>query len=178
MVRKRRCWVVLLASTVALLGLTGCVVRGAGLTGISLDGAGHWVVVLAWSCHRPDVVSVWHEDDSNTADPDIIDAQLAAPADNPAPASPAAGEAMTMTVDIFNPPADWTVEKAPQPLDPSLTYRVAGGTHDNSWSTAAVDFRLADLDGIGPGQVLYPDSDGRNLVTSMAEFEKAATRRC
>lgn len=177
MVRRLSCWSAFLASAVALLGLTSCGVRGDGLTGISVDGAGHWVLVLAWSCHPPDGVVVWHNDDSNTADPDITDAQLTGPTGSTAQASPAAGKAMTMTVDIFNPPPDWTVRKAGQPLDPSLTYHAEGGTRDNNWSTASVTFRLDDIAGIGPGQVLYEDH-GKNVVAPMEEFEKAATRRC
>ncbi|AWS46862.1 hypothetical protein [Streptosporangium sp. 'caverna'] len=153
---------------VALLaGLTGCSVRTGGITGISVDDAGHLTVVLAWCGRGPDVVIVYHDPVGPETNPAAVDAEYRPPA--------LGGKGASFR---FDAPSDgWTVVPKPLIPAPGVTYRVYGATHDNSSSTANVGFEAGDVAKLKPGLVLVQRYDEKkqdavDVVMSLREFER------
>ena len=75
----------------------------------------------------------------------------------------------------------WTVTEPFASLKAGQTYHLYGWTTDNTSSAVAVDFTVADLTAMKPGQVRYlsghADSSGNNdleVVTSVAQFQQHA----
>ncbi|GAA3469013.1 hypothetical protein GCM10018965_035660 [Nonomuraea roseola] len=158
--------------SVLMAALTGCSVPSNGVTGISVDEAGHLTVVLAWCGRAPDVVIVYHDRAPGEAagtpgDPTVTDATYEAPALH--------GQRASFRIDA--PSDGWTA--APEPLipNPAITYTVFGGTRDNSNSTMSVSFQADDAAKLTPGSVLVQGYDERrqthvDVVLPLREFEQ------
>ncbi|MDX3850191.1 hypothetical protein [Streptomyces sp. AK02-01A] len=149
----------------------GCTVPTAGVTGISVTEEGQPLGVLV-VCHDHMDVAVLYTD-----------------GDKPDDLSKTVGRwSRTDPVTGFTTwPLDtggdgWTVERSSSGrLAPDKTYTLFGGTHDNSWSTASVDFTVGQLAALVPGEVRYytGERDGDADVyrtTSMADFRSVACR--
>lgn len=163
-----------LLSVVPLVIAVGSVVQGCGvpadgLTGVARDTAGHLVVVLAWCGHAPNGVTIYHDNPSNTNDPNIVDDSFRAPALH----------GNTAVVNIDQPAGGWTRTAAQKILSNAVEYSAYGWTSDNSYSTRAVDFKLSTVAALKPGQVLFQDTKTNNdLVASQDDFVGHAAKLC
>jgi hypothetical protein len=170
-----RKWMSVVLGGALLAGITGCSVRTSGITGISVDDAGHLTAVLAWCGRGPDIVIVYHDPvgpETNpaagtTKDSNAVDAEYRPPA--------LGGKGASFRFDA--PSGGWTV--VPKPLIPvsGITYGVYGATHDNSSSTAHVGFEAGDVAKLKPGLVLVQRYDEKkqdavDVVMSLREFER------
>ncbi|WP_432931674.1 hypothetical protein ACQPZZ_12260 [Microbispora sp. CA-135349] len=170
-------------------GATGCTVPTNGITGLSVDRAGHLVIVLAWCGRQPDGVTIYHErypedptpatydpDGTEPADPSIVDASYLAPR--------VAGETASFRLDA--PGDGWRADRELPSLDPTVTYWAYGWTNDNSYSTSHAEFQPGDADKLRrePGTVLVKEYDDRKgkLVDALiprAEFDRRGqTEEC
>ncbi|MFE7596766.1 hypothetical protein [Streptomyces sp. NPDC057494] len=163
-----------LPTAVCLLALTGCTAPIAGVTGVTVTAEGEPLGVLL-VCH------------------DGIDAAVLYPADPP-PADPSAEEAEDAKEPEYTD--SWTAEEAvtdyttwpltgpaggggltpdapPHALKPGQLYTVYGAAQDNSWSTDAHSFTLADLTKLRPDQVAYTYDD-EVRTTTVADFRAHA----
>lgn len=161
---------------VLVAGLTGCTVPIGGDTGISVDEAGHLIVVLTWCGRSPDAVVVYHDPAPAKTDsaagtaknPSVVDADYQAPA--------LGGQSASFRLDA--PSGGWTVTPKPLIPDPAITYTAYGATHDNSSSTRSVSFEADDVAKVKPGLVLVQRYDEKkqddvDVVMSLREFERA-----
>ncbi|MFE9040026.1 hypothetical protein ACFY9F_30980 [Streptomyces sp. NPDC012421] len=67
----------------------------------------------------------------------------------------------------------WTTERETTRLDKGRSYRLYGGTADDSWSTVPVEFTPEDLTRLKPGQVRYTLND-EIRTTSLDDFRDGA----
>lgn len=75
----------------------------------------------------------------------------------------------------------WTVTTPMPALEPEARYHLYARTKDGSWSAQGPDFTLAELQALGPGEVLYWNGDWgadqntpTNAVADLAEFASDA----
>ncbi|MFF3759132.1 hypothetical protein [Streptomyces sp. NPDC002185] len=158
-----------LPTAVCLLALTGCTVPVAGVTGVTVSARGEPLGVLL-VCHDRIDTAVLHPDDpaerdtEDAGEPEWTDSWTA---EEPVTAyttwpltAPAGGGGLTR-------------DAAPHALEPDRLYRVYGTTRDNSWSTDAHSFTLADLKRLRPDQVAYTDGD-EVRTTTLTDFRARA----
>ncbi|WP_055483182.1 hypothetical protein [Sphaerimonospora mesophila] len=150
-----------LAGVLLAAGVTGCTVATNGHTGISVDAAGHLVVVLAWCGPAPDGVTIYHDrtPPGPSGEPSIADASYEA-------------HALTGQAASFRPdaPSDgWTLSTGHFRPDPLITYVAYGWSNDNTHSTTHVQFKIADLARLQPGKVLMWSD---NTLVSQEEFDR------
>ncbi len=82
---------------------------------------------------------------------------------------------------LANPSPEWREEQPLAALKRNTRYTLYGWTEDSSWSAEAVEFSLADLARLEPGQILYwggdPDGPrGGNVVATQEQFREDACR--
>ena len=147
--------VVVIAVTGAAVSVSavGCGTAARGLAGVSRSADGGAVVELAWCGEQaPSAVTVWHEDPTNTADPEVIDVTFRAGA--------IVGNAST--IDLGSPALPWTRMGEKRTLSQGVTYSAGGFFPHNTAATLPVDFQLSDLDGLSTSAVRYDEYDQRS----------------
>ncbi len=144
------------AMLVAATLLAACSVESTGVTGVGLDEAGGLVGYIQMCSDRIDGTT-FYETDSDTL----------GRWDAPGPVTDFA----TWSLDE---PGDWTAAQTYTQPSRGKEYSLFGGTSDDSTSSQHVTFRLNDLDGMNPGEVLFGDSSvGFKRVTE-EEFRRHA----
>lgn len=143
----------------AALILAGCTVPVAGVSGIGVDANGHPVGYLMVCHDHINAAQLGHGQDVWDGSWDAI--------------QPVTGFA---TFDLADPGSEWSVDRPLATLTPQDTYTFYGATSDNSWSTASIDFTLADLAQLEPGEVRYWSSRGSSgyVVGTAADFQAHA----
>ncbi|MEE3918948.1 hypothetical protein V2I01_12435 [Micromonospora sp. BRA006-A] len=66
-------------------------------------------------------------------------------------------------------------------IDAQAAFRVPGATHDNSFRTEGVDFRITELAELRPGSVLVTDFDDSGEVlrtVPLDEFTRMGEKAC
>jgi hypothetical protein len=137
------------------LAVSGCTVPVAGVSGIGVDGEGNPVGYLM-ACHD-------HVDTAELAHgKDVWDGSWRS-------SKPITGLA---TVNLANPELGWSVGQHLSALAAGHSYAFYGSTTDNSWSTASIEFTLADLAQLQPGSVRYWSRGGQGgyTVGTVADF--------
>ncbi|WP_282696885.1 hypothetical protein [Streptomyces sp. CC208A] len=153
------------AGTAALL-LTGCSVPPAGLTGVSVAEDGTPLGILLM-CHDHVDGAVLH--------PDGLPPESREVTGEWRHDGPVTGFTTWPLLPTASAPAAerWTAEQEATRLEKGRTYRLYGGTEDNSWSTVAVSFTPEDLARLKPGQVRYTMGD-ETRTTSLDDFRDRA----
>ncbi|MEU3186027.1 hypothetical protein ABZ707_17765 [Streptomyces sp. NPDC006923] len=162
-----------LATAVCAAAVTvqGCTVPTAGVTGISVTEDGRPLGVMVVCHDHMDVAELYTDGDKPDAPSKTVGRW--------ARTDPATG---FTTWPLDEGGDGWTVERSSSgALAPHRVYTLFGGTNDNSWSAASVDFTVGHLAALAPGQVRYytgeRDSDGDIYrTTSMADFRAVACR--
>jgi hypothetical protein len=151
-------WV--LATTLAT---SGCeTVAFGGRTGVSVDSAGHPVVVLVVCEGAVDVIDVYTGEGEHAR---VVGRWVSA--------TPVSG---AQSVNLSSPPATWPARTTLEPLKEGVEYTAGGGTTTNEWATAYVSFTTDALLRVKPGQVLFQEydqssDDGRDVVVDAATFQ-------
>jgi hypothetical protein len=162
----RRRWRLIAAALVLASPLlaTGCSVPAAGVVGVGLDELGRPVGYLRVCHDHIDGTTLYHDDSEDLG-------------------SWSASEPVTDFArwSLADPAPEWRQEQPLVKLTVNTRYTLYGGTDDNSWSAEAVDFSLADLGRLEPGQVLYWGGDpngprGGNVVATQEQFKEDACR--
>ncbi len=134
---RRRC-VTAFAMVAAVVALSGCSVEVAGVTGVGLDANGDLVGFIQMCDHHVDGATLYRSDDDELgrwqADEPVTD---------------------FVSWSLSDPGRGWTAERRYSTPSGTDEYSLYGWTADNSWSTEHVTFRLSDLDGMQPGEVMY-----------------------
>jgi hypothetical protein len=141
---------------IALVLSTGCSVKTTGVTGVGIDRSGKLVGYVQMCSDRIDGTSLYETDGDTLGRWD------------------APGAVTDFATWTLNDPGDWTAtERVTAPSsDKELSIYV--WTNDYSTSSEHVTFRLKDLDGMKPGEVLYGDSSVGFRRVSEAEFQRHA----
>ncbi len=155
--------------TVLCLGLifvvAGCynATEIAGVNGVTVDAQNRPVLLVVVCRGYIDGVNVYgaHQGDDKTKQQPIGRWESALKA---------AGQQRELPVLSPSPPG-WTVIKAPPMLREGVSYAAIGFTNDTKWEARQLNFTLAQLAGLSPGQVLY-----ENQVTSREHFNEEACR--
>ncbi|WP_426365123.1 hypothetical protein [Streptomyces sp. E-08] len=163
-----------LPTAFCLLALTGCTVPIAGVAGVTVTAEGEPLGVLL-VCHDGIDAAVLYPADPPPADPA---AEVAEDAKEPEYTdSWTAKEAVTdyTTWPLTGPAGGGglTPDAPPHALKPGRLYTVYGATQDNSWSTNAHSFTLADLKKLRPDQVAYTYDD-KVRTTTVTDFRAHA----
>ncbi|MCW3817786.1 hypothetical protein ONA91_25375 [Micromonospora sp. DR5-3] len=157
------------AALITVAGLTACSPEIKGVTGVSVDGSGQPVAMLAWcASHPPDVVLLFDAtaDDRHPrrTEWDWPGREYRVPDDATSPA----------TVPLTGFP--------PSTLPTGVVdFAMYAATDDNSFSAARVTFRLADLAGLKPGLVLvtgYQDESESLRELTLEEFARRGAEEC
>ncbi|MDP9863267.1 MULTISPECIES: hypothetical protein [Streptosporangium] len=158
-------WLKITLAVVVIMGATACTPPIAGSTGVSVDAAGHPIIVLAW-CDgaTPEDVIVSHDepysgvlgadtlgDHSNlpsitASTHSVEDAEFSAPDLD--------GQSASVRLDA--PTGGWTAEPKPLVLKPGVTYNAFGGKGrgNSRINTSWVSFTAESVARLKPGQVL------------------------
>lgn len=144
------------AMLIAATLVAGCSVESTGVTGVGIDESGGLVGYVQMCSDRIDGTTL------NETDGDTL-GRWDAP-----------GAVTGYAAWSLDDPDDWTaIQPYTQPSS-GKEYSIYGGTKDDSTSSRHVTFKLKDLDGMNPGEVLYGDSSfGFERVTE-AEFRRHA----
>lgn len=142
----------------AALVLSGCTVPNAGVSGIGVDAQGNPVGYLM-VCHD-------HVNAAEIAHDNVWDGHWES-------AQSITGFA---TFDLADPEPGWSVLRPLATLTSGDTYTFYGSTRDNSWSTTHIDFTLADLAQLQPGEVRYRSryAPSKYAVVTVADFRANA----
>jgi hypothetical protein len=159
-------------ATTGLALLTSCTVPVDGVTGVRVNRSGVLLGVIA-SCEHRINAAVMYETSGSTA----------------SEAGPTLGS-WDLHGDSTRAALTWsltdstslaaTSDEAPHHLPARRLISVYGATHDNSYSTSAVSFRLSNTTSLRSGQILTLDLDSietgreRNKVVSVREFQRLA----
>lgn len=151
-------------ATVVALVTTGCTVEARAIAGVGVGADGGPVGFLQVCSDHIDAATVYQ------TDKDHLGTWTVTPA--------ATGFA---TWPLASGGNGWAVTEPFANLKAGQTYHLYGWTKDNTSSAVAVDFTVADLAAMKPGQVRYPagraDSSGTHsfeVVTSVARFQQHA----
>lgn len=144
------------ATLLAATLLAACSVESTGVTGVGLDESGGLVGYIQMCSDRIDGTTFYETDD------DILGRW-----DAPGPVTDFA----TWSLDE---PGDWTATQTYTQPTRGKEYSLFGGTSDDSTSSEHVTFRLNDLDGMSPGEVLLGDSSVGFKRVSEEEFRRHA----
>jgi len=151
--------------------LGGCTVPIDGVAGITLDRSGRPVAVLDSCKHDLDGASL-DLTEGGGGEKDVGTWSMTTSTQTPV---------QWPLVSTGAPSGSVAVQDDPSDLDRRATYSLYGWTKDHSYSAVDVTFRLADLAGLRPGEVLvYGDAaeggtTGHRVVT-LAELERLACR--
>jgi hypothetical protein len=74
---------------------------------------------------------------------------------------------------LVSPDGGWTAQQPYVAPAGDAEYTLYGWTNDNSWSASALTFRLSDMVGLKPGEVLYRKEDKLVPITQ-ADFRRDA----
>ncbi|MBU8855743.1 MULTISPECIES: hypothetical protein [unclassified Micromonospora] len=169
--RTRRAVAAPAAALVVLAGLTSCTPEVKGVTGLTVDAHGRPHAALAWCADRP---------------PDLV--VLTSVAESASPGAPTP-ERPYWPRRKYDVPRDATTPALvplegfpPGPVvEAQAAFRVSGATHDNSFRTEGVDFRIAELAELRPDSVLVTDFDDSGEVlrtVPLDEFTKMGEKAC
>lgn len=179
---RRRLWRVSFVCAFLALGsvvsLTGCeTVVGAGMTGISVDGQGHPVVVFALCNDHIDGATIYR--DRTAADPAGDDSSVSvAEWDAVSPITP--DSAMHASLNTAEPSGSWLRAGPMEAWKPGVGYVAYGWTRDNTWYTGHVEFTLERLSNLKPGEVLsqtYVEANSR-FEDRVQSYSKFAAETC
>lgn len=143
--------------TMIALGLsTGCSVESTGVTGVGVDQSGELVGYVQMCSDRIDGTTLYETDGDTLG-------------------SWKAPKAVTgFATWRLDDPDNWRMTERFTAPSGDKEVSIYGWTDDNSTSSEHVTFRLKDLEGMKPGEVLYGDSSvGFRRVTE-AEFRRDA----
>lgn len=73
---------------------------------------------------------------------------------------------------LLDPSEGWTALQTYVAPEGTAEFRLYGWTTDNSSSASRVTFRLSDISGLSPGEVLY--GQGEKQVSTESDFRRAA----
>ena len=161
----------------AATALVGCeTVAGAGSTGMSVDDRGRPVVVFAVCNDHVDGATIYR--DRTRGDPKGEGASISV-ADWEAASPLTPDTARSAGLDTADPSGARSRVGSQEPMKPGVAYVAYGWTRDNSWFTGHVEFTLAGLSTLKPGQVLsqtYVERDDAfvDTVQTYAQFEADA----
>lgn len=141
---------------IALALLTGCSVESTGVTGVGVDQSGELVGYVQMCSDRIDSTTLYETDGDTLGSWD---------------APRAVTDFATWTL---SDPGDWTATQRFTEPSRDRELSIYGGTNDDSTSSRHVTFRLKDLDGMKPGEVLYGDRGLGFRRVSEAEFQRQA----
>jgi hypothetical protein len=157
--------------------LAGCeTVAGAGSTGMTVDEEGHPVIVFAVCHDHIDGATIFR--DRTKADPKGEDPSVSVGDwDAASPVTPQT--TMQAELSTANPSETWSRVGVLEAMRPDVVYAAYGWTHDNTWFTGHVEFTLARLSKLKPGQVLtqtYIQAKDKDVdtVQSYAQFKAEA----
>jgi hypothetical protein len=124
--------------------LTSCTVPVHGLTGVMIAPSGELTAVVGWCPeHRIDGLVLYTEDRNRSS----------VSVGGWSTVRKLAGD--YAEVPLTPAPPGWKARTPlPTALDPQRTYVLYGGTHDNSTSTASVEFTMAKLRALPRGTIL------------------------
>jgi hypothetical protein len=151
-------------AALAVTLLSGCLDGAPGIkgaVGATKDSQGKLAYVVFWCDRPPNRLTIYHVDDSRTGDPN--------PTDVVYEVSGLKSHGST-TVSASNPPPPWTVTTGTTNLSDNLTYTAQAAGTGKSTSMFSVDFRLADVERLASGQVLYQVDGPPQVAVSAAEF--------
>lgn len=131
---------------VAAAVLTACGPTPAGMVGVAVDAGGRPIGVLEICDAHIDGASLYETpvDDSDQSDPRHVGDWMITPA-----------VTTSSRLDLTAPTGAWQTETPLATLQPGTSYTLYGWTRDNTWSAAAVEFSLEDLEQLRPGLVRY-----------------------
>jgi hypothetical protein len=158
-------WLKITLAVVVIMGATACTPPIAGSTGVSVDAAGHPIIVLAW-CDgvTPEDVIVSHDEPySGVLGADALGDHANLPSITASTHSVEDAEFSALDLDgqsasvrLDAPAGGWTVEPKPLVLKPGITYHAFGGKGrgNSRVNTAGVSFTAESVARLKPGQVL------------------------
>ncbi|WP_442279816.1 hypothetical protein [Terrabacter sp. 2YAF2] len=134
------------------LTLAGCeTVAGAGLTGMTVDERGRPVVVFALCNDHIDGATIYR--DRTAEDPKGEDSSISV-AEWKAASPVTPNTALKSDLNTADPSDSWSRTGPHEAMKSGTAYVAYGWTSDNSWFTGHVEFTLARLSTLKPGQVL------------------------
>jgi hypothetical protein len=139
------------AAGVAAIALTGCTARNGAGVAVGVDASGAQIGVMLVCQGHIDGVTIYR----GSKDYAKWTAVGGAPA--------------VSTWNFESGGHGWVVTKVPR-LATEGEYTIYGWTKNNSWSAGGLDFTVAQLNQLRPGQVLYFGPDGKDAVTPLADF--------
>ena len=151
---NRRGCVTAFAMVAAVVALSGCSVEVAGVTGVGLDANGDLVGFIQMCDHH--VVGQRSTEAMTTS----------------SAGGKRTSESPTSSWSLSDPGRGRTAERRYSTPSGTERYSLYGWTADNSWSTEHVTFRLSDLDGMQPGEVMY--WNGELTVATESAFRAIA----
>lgn len=144
------------AMLVAATLLAACSVKSTGVTGVGLDESGGLGGYIQMCSDRIDGTTFYESDGDTLGRWD------------------APGPVTDFATWSFDEPGDWTATQTYAQPSRGKEYSLFGGTSDDSTSSQHVTFRLNDLDGMSPGEVLYGDRSVGFKRVSEVEFRRHA----
>ncbi len=155
------------ASAAAMLGVAGCSVESGGVVGLTIDGSGQPVAVIAVCEGYIDGVSVWS--DRQGTEVDLGSWKRSEPVID------------LSKLSLQTPGPEWTEERDLAELPASERVQIYGWTTKNRWSASGPGFTVEDLARLRADAVWfeeYDDGAGEWVMTYVAEkdFRAAACR--
>jgi hypothetical protein len=164
MQRWQRASLGVIVGTLVVLTTAGCTVESRAVAGVGVGADGSPIGYLKVCSEHIDGATVYQTDDDHLGKWTV---------------KPSATGFATWSFAYGG--NGWTVSDAFVRLPPEQTYSLYGWTDDNTSSADAVDFTLAGLASMKPGQVRYwfrgADPDGKQdgyVVTSVEQFRAHA----
>ena len=141
-----------------------------GRVGVTLDASGDLAFAVVWCAAPPDGLTVYHDDDSNTTDPNPTDAMYHATG---------LGNAGSSTFSTIHPEPLWRLYKGSAQFADGILYVALPGVVNQRSDIIPVDFRPADVKRrLRPGQVLFQLNGETEVITSAWDFLDEARAAC
>jgi hypothetical protein len=143
----------------------------SGQVGVTIDASGDFGFVVVWCAAPPDGLTVYHEDQSNTVDPNPVDT------DHHVAELP---QVSSSTFNAVRPQAPWSLAKGSVQLTDNVTYSALAGVAKQRSEMIHVIFRTTDVEKrLRPGQVLFqPQGDLKDMISSTADFVRQVQADC